>query len=195
MNKVMIRDFNEEVILRRYNDICVIKDARYPMKFKRLPANELQRLEKEFVEFLVSNGVTADDWVKLKTTSPEKSEGLIDVFSDIVYQRAMENIEYLEHRTTHDLKVFHCEREEITLLGIEVKKHVEIDLRTGDGLKALENVVANNADDVALFTASKKYKPSREEEVFRMMNAGAVKTTKEWFEMLKNLYHMAKTKV
>ena len=59
------------------------------MKFRRLTNEELQELEKEFVQFLVSNTVTADDWEKIKEDNPERAEGLIEIFSDIVFEKVI----------------------------------------------------------------------------------------------------------
>lgn len=162
------------------------------MKFKRLPPNELQKLEKDFVEFLVSNGITADDWLALKEQSPEKSNDLIDLFSDIVYQRVMEKVEYLEYRTHRDMKAFYCGPSEIKMIGIEVDPEIEIDLRKGDELKRLGDIIAANPESIAVFSGTKEYKPSRGEEIFRMMDSGALKTDSTWFELLENLYEKSK---
>ena len=60
------------------------------MKYKRLASQELEALEKEFINYLATEQITADEWVKMKETTPEKSEELIDVFSDMVYEKAKE---------------------------------------------------------------------------------------------------------
>ena len=158
------------------------------MKFKRLPPNELQKLEKDFIDFLVSNGITAEDWVKLKNKSLEKANDLIDLFSDIVYQRAMEKVEYLEYRGTHEMKIFHCGSDTIKMIGIEVERGQKLDLKTGDGLRRLGEVISTDAGRISIFSASKAYKPNREQEIFRMMNAGAVQTDSQWFRLLNELY-------
>ena len=66
------------------------------MKYRRLDLAELKTLEKDFVRFLASNHITADDWVKLKKENPEKVERLLDVFSDIVWSKTLSQIQYLE---------------------------------------------------------------------------------------------------
>ena len=46
-------------------------------KYRRLTLEELEELQKEFVDFLVINGITAEDWVKLKDNEVDKSELII----------------------------------------------------------------------------------------------------------------------
>lgn len=177
-----------EVIFDQCNDIRPLKDARIIMKFKRLPLNELQKLEKEFVQFLSSNTVTADDWVKIKKDSPEKADELIDMFSDIVYQKVMEKIEFLEFRTALDMKQFKCDKERITMMGLTVTEGAGLDLRKGEDLNKLEGA----ANEISVYHAEKEYKPSREEEIFTMMNAGAAKTNGTLFRLVENLYQQVK---
>ncbi|MGB0431158.1 MAG: DUF6495 family protein, partial [Bacteroidia bacterium] len=99
------------------------------MKFERLPQPELKKLEKEFVQFLASNTITADDWVKIKSESTEKADELIDMFSDIVYQKVLEKVEYLEFRIPNDIKTFRCQKDKIVLMGMAINGIENIDLR------------------------------------------------------------------
>jgi hypothetical protein len=162
------------------------------MKFERLPENELKKLEKEFVQFLVSNTVTADDWVKLKTNEPKKAEELINMFSDIVYEKVMQKVEFLEFRTPLDLKTFRCNDEEIIMMGIEVDPTLGLDLRKQDDLKKMAQLDNKLIDKIKVYSASKAYKPNRSEEIFRMMKGGAQKTNSTMFLLLENLYKKLK---
>ena len=56
------------------------------MRFRRLTKNELEHLEEDFVRFLASNQITADEWEKFKTEQPQKVHELLDIFSDIVLE-------------------------------------------------------------------------------------------------------------
>ncbi|MFY0671784.1 MAG: hypothetical protein JXQ87_00185 [Bacteroidia bacterium] len=162
------------------------------MKFERLPENELKKLEKEFVQFLVSNTVTAQDWIKLKTNQPNKAEELIDMFSDIVYEKVMSEVEFLEFRTMYDLKSFRCQNEEIIMMGIEVDASLGLDLRKQDDFKKMAQLSNELVDKIKVYAARKPYKPSRSEEIFRMMKSGAQKTNSTMFLLLENLYKKLK---
>ena len=75
-------------------------------KYRLLTQEELKPLEEDFVKFLSANTVAADDWDKIKKEDPKKAEGLIEIFSDIVWEKALEKIKCLEARTEKDMKVF-----------------------------------------------------------------------------------------
>ena len=51
-------------------------------KYRELTTLELKELEKEFIDYLIVNGITADDWVKIKEEQQEKAEDIITLFSD-----------------------------------------------------------------------------------------------------------------
>ncbi len=76
------------------------------MKYRRLSTDELQELEKEFVHFLVSNGIAADDWVKLKEEENDKAEALIDTFSDVVMEKVLGKVDFLEKREKSSVLFF-----------------------------------------------------------------------------------------
>jgi len=66
------------------------------MKYRALHKEELEGVKEEFVKFLAANSVTADDWEKLKKEENDKAEKLIDIFSDIFWDKALTKINVLE---------------------------------------------------------------------------------------------------
>ena len=109
------------------------------MKYRRLTLEELNDMETEFVRFLVSNTVTADDWEKIKKENPERAEGLIEIFSDIVFDKVLEKVKYVEHRSRYDIKTFRCLEDKIELLGLKVSSVAGIDFTQN---QTLENMLA-----------------------------------------------------
>ena len=59
------------------------------MKYRRLTLEELEPLENEFIDFLVVNGIIADDWRHLLAHDLEKSNQIIDAFSEVVFEGIM----------------------------------------------------------------------------------------------------------
>lgn len=143
------------------------------MKFRRLNSEELQELEAEFVQFLVANTITSEDWVKLKDEEPSKAEGLIDVFSDIVFEKVVSNIHYLEYRTPDDIKTFHCQEEKIIMNGLRMEGKAEIDLTTELPPAEMMKVLQQADVKLQIYTAEKGYVPDRSVELFRMLEGGA----------------------
>jgi chloramphenicol O-acetyltransferase len=65
------------------------------VKYKRLTLTELKLLEKQFIQYLAFNSISAKDWEKMKTCDLDKVEAVIDDFSDFIYESTLTKIEYL----------------------------------------------------------------------------------------------------
>jgi hypothetical protein len=145
------------------------------MKYRRLAPDELAELEGEFIRFLAANSVTSDEWEKLKTETPEKAEGLIGIFSDIVFEKIVRQAEYLEFKTPRDIKTFHCLPDKIVMNGLQVRGETELDFTRTDLEPAnMGSLLRESGAQLQLYTAEKAYQPSREQEIFRMIEHGAL---------------------
>jgi len=154
------------------------------MRYRRLTNEELKELEKEFVRFLASNTVTGDDWEKIKIEDPDKAEKLIEMFSDIVFEKTISNIEYLEYRSPRDLKVFHCKDDLIEMVGITVEGKSDVDFSKDiDADKMMHQLQASKAS-LKLMAANKKYKKTKELEIFDMMQWGCLISDGKLFQTL-----------
>ena len=76
------------------------------VKYRRLSIEELEELEKEFIQFLAVNGIDAAKWQDLKQNQIEEANEFIDSFSDLVFGKSLEGVQYIEHRTASDYKIF-----------------------------------------------------------------------------------------
>jgi len=158
------------------------------MKYRRLTNDELAELETEFVRFLVSNTVTGDDWEKVKAENPERAEGLIEIFSDIVFDKTIAKIEYLEMKTPKDLKIFRCNKENVELMGLKIEG--ESDLNLTDNISSEEMMKKLQTSDakLQLYAANKKYKDDdRAQEIFQMMQWGSLISDGKLFHLLNTL--------
>lgn len=146
------------------------------MKYRRLTIEELKELEPEFVRFLASNTVTADEWETLKVSAPEKAERLIELFSDIVFEKVIEKVEYLEHRSPTDLRLFHCGPDKIKLLGIRATGIDGFDFAAHPTAEEMmQQVQQAPAGSLKMYSAEKGYKAgNRNQELFKMMQEGCL---------------------
>lgn len=158
------------------------------MKYRRLSDVELQELEKEFVNFLVANTITADDWLKLKEIDSEKAEVLIELFSDVVLDKVLRKVQFVEHRGERDLIVFHCGKEEIELFGLTVSEELEVDLTNEASVISMLLNSEMLDGKVKSFRQTKSYTKERELEVFEMIQSGCLITDDSIFNTLKGLY-------
>ena len=157
------------------------------MRYRRLTNDELQELETEFVRFLASNTVTGDDWEKLKKENPDRAETLIEMFSDIVFEKTISKIDYLEYRGPRDLKVFYCKDDIIEMVGITVEGHSDIDFSKNiEADKMLQQLQTSKAS-LKLMAATKQYKKTKELEIFDMMQWGCLISDGKLFQTLNEL--------
>lgn len=152
------------------------------MKYRRLSNDELALLEKEFIQFLVVNGVSPDEWELWKKSKPIDIEVWIEKFSDIVIESTIQKITYLEYRESHQLLLFKTNIEDIEL--VTLNSH-QLDLMTVSTKDM--NVGFENFDGLSLSFKNKLYRPNREEELFRMLQTGALISDGKLFETLKHL--------
>jgi siroheme synthase len=131
------------------------------MKYVRLSAEELQELEKEFIDFLVVNGITATDWVAIKENEPLNADEIINQFSDVVWESIMRSTKYLNKVEKTTAYYFKCNTNDI----------------------ALKKIIKGN-NGAEMFTALKGYKKVREEEMFDMIQSGCTISDGNDYNML-----------
>jgi len=153
------------------------------MKYKRLTNEELQALEKEFVNYLAAAQITASDWEKMKKDELQKAEELIDVFSDMVYEKVMGKIKFLEYRDKKTLNIFNCREDEIVLVGLRVSENSPLDL-TSDHLLAGWDM---NDEKIGVIKSKKNYVKERGLEVFELLQSGCLITNDTLFNMLAKI--------
>lgn len=144
------------------------------MKYKRLTNDELEELETEFIRYLATYQITAQEWEKMKETEPKKVDELIETFSDLVYEKTLTNIEYLEYKTPNDIKTFHCQKDKIVMMGLMVEGDVTIDFTKQLASNEMSELIQKSNAQVNLYSAEKEYKGGREEELFRMLDWGCL---------------------
>ncbi len=154
------------------------------MKYKRLTTEELKELEPEFVHFLAAAQITGADWDKMKKNELSKAEELIEVFSDMVYDKVMNKIKFLEYREQKTLNIFHCADEHITLVGLRVNEHSNLDLTAADVSSQWSE---SHANSVNVVKTERPYKAERGLEVFELLQNGCLITDDRLFNVLKGM--------
>ena len=158
------------------------------LKYRRLSLGELEEMKSEFIRFLAANTVTGDDWQKIKTETPEKAEQLIEMFSDIVFEKILDGVKYLEVKSPQDFKTFHCKEDKILLLGLRVNGDSAIDFTQNQSPADMIDMVKKSGTQLQLYQAEKGYKPDRRAELFRMIENGAlISQDGEMFLLLESL--------
>jgi hypothetical protein len=156
------------------------------MKYKRLTIEELRELQPEFVHFLAAAQITGPDWDAMKKDEPSKAETLIEVFSDMVYDKVMSKIKFLEYREKKTLNIFHCSDDTITLVGLRVNEHSTMDLTAED---VFSRWTESSTNSVNVIKTERSYQKERGIEVFELLQSGCLITDDRLFNLLKSMIH------
>ena len=73
------------------------------MKYSRLTKEQFEEMKQEFINFLASQSITADEWEKIKKEQPKAAEQELDVFSDLIWEGVLNKVEYLEHFSANQI--------------------------------------------------------------------------------------------
>jgi hypothetical protein len=149
------------------------------MKYRVLTKDELIELEEDFKHFLIANGIYDDEWVKINKEDKKKAIELVELFSDVVLDKALKNIKFLEHITHQGINAFFFRDNEVVLIGItSVNKEIDF---TRDTLDKFKN-------ELNIFRTTKPYFKNREEEIFDLLETGSSIIDEERFKKLELAY-------
>jgi len=144
------------------------------MKYTRLTREQFEIFHEKFAEFLATQKIDKEEWKKIVETNPKLTEEQLDLFSDIVWEDALKNAEYLEHVGAKDLKVFRFMKGKVRMISVKIKGSLDIDLTANDGIKKVfENIMDSR---VILHQGEKKVGRKRNEEMFQLITEGCMIT-------------------
>ncbi len=157
------------------------------MKYRILSDSELKELETEFIQFLVANGIDDAEWKKINNNDPDKAIEFVETFSDVVFEKAFNKVQFLEHLEPTSIKVFMFGSDKIYLIGID-SKHPDIDFRDKDVLTALATNFLEYKDHLTIYKTNKAITENRELEIFKMLKDGCLVIDENRFKAFANLY-------
>lgn len=150
------------------------------MKYRILTQEELKPLEKEFISFLVVLGISPQEWMALKKSDPLRVTKLVEDFSDVIFDKIIQKLLYLEIHDASGLKLFKCESDQIYLIGIESPKPFK-------SVDDMIHYMSIDVDAFQIFYTSKAYYPDRSMELFNMIQDGALVSNGSWYEKMMAL--------
>lgn len=140
------------------------------MKYARLTKEQFEELHQEFINFLASQSITAEEWDAIKKNKPEVAEEELDVFSDLIWEGVLNNVKYLEHISPQQLMLFHISETHIHLIAIRIDNE-SIDITSEYGYKWLQQNLQD--DTVSLYTSSKAISDDRNKDIFILIQQGS----------------------
>ena len=154
------------------------------MKYKRLTKEQLEELHQEFINFLATQSITADEWSSIKKNKPEVAEEELDIFSDLVWEGVLSNAAFIEHFSKDQIHLFHLDETEMHLIAIKLNK-AGIDLTTKEGYDWLRNNLMDDA--VVFYNANKAYGDDANLDKFKLILQGATITKGALYQYFETL--------
>lgn len=155
------------------------------MKYERLSSEQLASLESEFIMFLASQGIDAPQWEQLKADEPSKATGLIDIFSDVVWEKALQKAQFLEYVSATEFRAYRFGESEVHLIIAKAKAGSAVNLNTPDFSETLKQGLTDQT--IELYTAHKDYSTLRELEMIATIREGAYLATDGWYTTLQRI--------
>jgi len=154
------------------------------MKYTRLSKEQFEELHQEFINFLATQSITADEWQEIKEHKPKIAEQELDVFSDLVWEGVLTQAKYLENISPQHMYLFHLAEDQIELVGLKLTRE-DVDLTTREGFSWLRENLMDAS--VELFQAKKDYSEDRQLDKFALIQQGAFITKGELFKYFDKL--------
>lgn len=154
------------------------------MKYRRLTKEQFEELHQEFINFLATQSITAQEWQALKQNKPELAETELDVFSDLIWEGVLNKAEYLEHFAPQHMYLFHLGDDKMHAIVVNVK-HDAVDITTNSGYNWLREHLMD--ERVEFLQAHKDYTEDKNLDKFKMIEQGASITKGELYHYFNNL--------
>ncbi len=140
------------------------------MKYARLTREQLEEMHQEFINFLATQSITAEEWKDIKANKPDVAEKEIDVFSDLIWEGVLNKVEYLEHFSKQQIFLFQITAATINLIAVKVENEA-IDITTHEGYNWLRSNLMNDA--VNIYTSTKAISEDRNKDIFALIKQGS----------------------
>ena len=140
------------------------------MKYTLLTKEQFEELHHEFATYLAANSIDAGDWKKIKALEPEKATTIMELFSEVVWEKVLEKATYLDHFSTQHIFLFFCEPTEMKSIILKANDP-QVDLMSKEGLQWLQGNLFTDAVEIRL--GSKKMEGDRNKAIFDLIQQGA----------------------
>ncbi len=154
------------------------------MKYARLTKEQLEELHPEFINFLATQSIDKKEWDEIKTNKPEVALQEVDVFSDLIWERALTNVNFIDHFSTNYIFLFQCVDTIVYSLVINTNDK-KVDFLTKEGINWLsENMFS---DSVEIQKGKKDISQDRNQALFKIIKEGGIISKGELFSKLEHL--------
>ena len=154
------------------------------MKYSRLTKEQFEELHQEFINFLASQSITAEEWADIKANKPELVDQELDLFSDLIWEGVLNNVKYLEHISPRQLMLFSISETHMDLIAIKIDNE-DIDITSEYGYNWLQQNLQDDA--VSLYTSNKAIGDDRNKDIIILIQQGANITKGELYRYFEEI--------
>lgn len=157
------------------------------LKYRPLTPDELAELEPEFKQFLIVNELYDAEWRALANSNPKKAQAFIDLFSNIVLEKAYSDMTALLQVGKDFIAIFNFQDDPWHFYHFQVQTALELkQISPGNLLEFLRN----NFQSFDIRQGKKKSSEQKAFEVHQLINKGAQPIQKELIqEILQFIQH------
>src|SRR5690554_4611528 len=153
------------------------------MKYTRLTKEQFEELHQEFANFLAAQNIDKTEWEKIKSQTPEVAEQELDVFSDLIWEGALNTVEYLEHFSKSHIFLFHFTKNETQSIVIQ-SHNPDVDFLTNEGLIWLSENISSDQTDIR---QGKKSFDDKNTAAFSIIQQGALISDGSLYKQIKSV--------
>jgi hypothetical protein len=147
--------------------------------YRVLTNEELEILKPEFVNYLVTQGIPAEEWEKWKITDIEKNLMIIENFSQFIFFSITDKTKFLHKFIQNGRQYIRCGVNEFEMLWFQYNTLYNEN----------EDVFSEtNKDKFDVVKGKKKYTFSKNEEVFLLLEDGYLLVKQQDEDFFANLF-------
>lgn len=154
------------------------------MKYARLTKEQFEEMHTEFINFLASQQIDEKEWKQIKAEKPELAEQEMDIFSDLIWEGALQNAQYIEHFSPTHIFLFHFDQEHINTVVVNTT-NPQINFLEKSGLEWLADNIKSN--EVVIRHGGKKFGADRNGELFDLIKQGGIFSNGDIYHQIKQL--------
>ncbi len=155
------------------------------MQYRRLTKGEFDSMVKEFTVFLASHQINKDEWDTLKSDDTDRADKLLDIFSDMIFEKVLSNAQYLERISETEMHLYFFQEKMAHHLGLKIKGESEFNFLDGNLSEVF--IALLNDNKLEFWQGTKEYNKLKEQEMFEIMQKGAVLSQGDLYNSLLKL--------
>ena len=155
------------------------------MKYHRLSHEQLISVYKQFIIFLSSQGIDKKYWDIIKQQENEKANLLIDQFSDIVWEKIINECEFFTYSSKDQLFLFNSKKKTISVIVLKCINK-KINIQTNKGWNWILKNIKNK--DISIYQSFRKYPEERNTFIYKYLKKGAIISDEKKFKSLKTCF-------